>query len=56
MLQNSSSAGKSRILDSGCHAHWLPFFTVEGCFGARKQDIIFFLSFDEAKASQLDNQ
>jgi hypothetical protein len=24
-------------LDTGCHAHWLPFCTVEGCFGARKQ-------------------
>jgi hypothetical protein len=35
-------------MDTGCHAHWLPFFTVEGCFVARK-DMIIFLSFDKEK-------
>jgi hypothetical protein len=43
-------------MGTGRHAHWLPIFTVEGCFGARKQEIIIFLSFDEAKPSQLDKQ
>jgi hypothetical protein len=30
-------------------AHWLPIFTVEGCFGARKQDMKFFISLQQAK-------
>jgi hypothetical protein len=42
--------------DTGCHAHWLPFFSVEGCFGARKQDMKIFLSFHQAKTGQLDKQ
>jgi hypothetical protein len=40
--------------DTGCHAHWLPFFTVEGCFSARKQDMNIFLN--PAKTNQLDMQ
>jgi hypothetical protein len=41
--------------------HWLPctlvaVFSGKGCFGARKQDIKFFLSFDQAKTGQLDKQ
>jgi hypothetical protein len=40
------------FIHTGCHAHWLPIFTVEGCFGARKQDIML----DQAKTSQLDKQ
>jgi hypothetical protein len=43
-------------MDTGCHAHWLPFFSVEGCFGARKQDMNVFLSFHQAKTGQLDKQ
>jgi hypothetical protein len=43
------------------YGHWLPstlvaVFSVEGCFGARKQDMKFFLSFHQAKAGQLDKQ
>jgi hypothetical protein len=41
--------------------HWLPrtlvaVFSVEGCFGARKQDMKIFLSFHHAKTGQLDKQ
>jgi hypothetical protein len=31
-------------------------FSVEGCFGARKQDMKTFLSFHQAKTGQLDKQ
>jgi hypothetical protein len=41
-------------MDTGCHAHCLPFFSVEGCFGARKFDMKIFLSFRQAKTGQLD--
>jgi hypothetical protein len=43
-------------MGTGCLAHWLPVFTVEGCFGAGKQDMKIFLSFDQAKTGQLDKQ
>jgi hypothetical protein len=40
-----------------CHAQWLPFFTIKGCLGARKQDMKIFLSFlNQAKTGQLDQQ
>jgi hypothetical protein len=43
--------------DTGCHAHWLPFFQyIEGCFGARKQDIKNFLPLKQGKTGQLDKQ
>jgi hypothetical protein len=31
-------------------------FSVEGCFGARKQDMKIFLSIHQAKTGQLDKQ
>jgi hypothetical protein len=43
-------------LDTGCHAHWLPLFSVEGCFGASKQVMKIFLSFHQAKNGRLDKQ
>jgi hypothetical protein len=44
------------VMDTGCHAHWLPFFSVEGCFGARKPVMKIFLSFHHTKKGQLDKQ
>jgi hypothetical protein len=43
-------------MGTGCHAHWLPFFAVKGCFGARKQGMKLFLSLNQAKTGQLDKQ
>jgi hypothetical protein len=48
-IPTSSNSEVMTLMDTGCHAHWLPFFTVEGCFGARKQDMKIFLSFNQAK-------
>jgi hypothetical protein len=43
-------------MDTGCHAHWLPIITVEGCFGAREQDMKILLALKQAKTGQLDKQ
>jgi hypothetical protein len=36
-------------MGTGCNAHWLPIFTVEGCLSARKQDMKNFLASKQAK-------
>jgi hypothetical protein len=43
-------------MDTGCHAHWLPFFTVEGCFGARKKGQIFFPLINQKPVSLTSNR
>jgi hypothetical protein len=52
--QNFESHNRILCHETGCRAHGFPIFTVEGCFGARKQDRKIFLSFNESKTSQLD--
>jgi hypothetical protein len=54
--ENSPNLVTLSVMDTGCHAHWLPFFSVEGCFGARKPVMKIFLSFHHTKKGQLDKQ
>jgi hypothetical protein len=39
-------------MDTGCHARWLLFLSVEACFGARKQDLENFLPLKQGKTGQ----
>jgi hypothetical protein len=55
MLARVSAYESFKKLPSSTY-NGLPFLTVEGCFGARKQDIKIFLSFNQAKTGQLDKQ
>jgi hypothetical protein len=60
MLKSTKKTSLFKVLSFN-YGHWLPctlaaVFSVEGCFGASKQDKHFFLSFHQSKTGQLDRQ